>query len=225
MPPKAHSSPAEKAGLPWQPGGLRAQRPQTALTKAKAAKHHSGVAADTWLASWGAFGRAFDNVVWKKGRPIRIDNGGAPLFRARAGRKSKAALEKLTEVAGFFNPHKNFPYANVMDKANVRVVEALARLRCSSPMPKASPHAGTPYRAVLSAPEVTPPAAKAAEQITYPNGYRARCQQSACFASGVGGDGSPIRTGALKRRPYPLLPCPTSLFCFCSKFKWGLNGV
>ena len=95
------------------------------MTKAKAAKHHSGVAADTWLASWGAFGQAFDNVVWKKGRPIRIDNGGALLFRAHAGRKSKEALEKLTEVEGFFNPHKNFPYANVMDKANVRVVEAL----------------------------------------------------------------------------------------------------
>ena len=97
------------------------------------------MAADTWLASWGAFGQAFDNVVWKKGRPIRIDNGGAPLFRARAGRKSKAALEKLTEVEGFFNPPKNFPYANVMDKANVRVVEALARLRHSCPHAKSQP--------------------------------------------------------------------------------------
>ena len=36
-------------------------------------------------------------------------------------------------------------------------------------MPKATPHADYPYRAVLSAPEVTPPVAKAAEQITYPN--------------------------------------------------------
>ena len=127
------------------------------------------MAADTWLANWDAFGQAFDNVVWKKGRPIRIDNGGAPLFRARAGRKSKAALEKLTEVEGFFNPQKNLPYANVMDKANVRVVEALARLRCSSPMPKATLHADYPYRAVLPAPEVAAAVAKAAEQITYPN--------------------------------------------------------
>ena len=206
MPPKAHSSPAEKAGSPWQPSGLRAQRPQTALTKAKAAKLHSGVAADTWLASWGAFGQAFDNVVWKKGRPIRIDNGAALLFRAHAGRKSKEALEKLTEVEGFFNPPKNFPSASVVDKANVRVPAALARLRCSSPMPKASPHAGTPYRAVLPAPEVAAAVAKAAEQSAYPNGCRARCQQSACFAQCLGGDGCPIRTGALKRRPYPLPP-------------------
>ena len=128
-----------------------------------------------------------------------------------------------------FTPQAFLSIVAHRDDARLRLVRARrpGEIEVLFPNAKvqATPHADYPYRAVLPAPEVAAAVAKAAEQSAYPNGCRARCQQGACFAQCLGGDGLPIRTGALKRRPYPLLPRPTSLFCFCSKFKWGLNGV
>ncbi len=95
------------------------------LTQAKAKKLLDGVAADAWLANWDALGQTFDNVVWQKGAPVRIDNGGALLFRAKAGRKNTKALATIGEAEGFFHPATNPTYAKAMEKAGVRIYEAL----------------------------------------------------------------------------------------------------
>ncbi len=95
------------------------------LTQAKAKKLLDGVAADAWLANWDALGQTFDNVVWQKGAPVRIDNGGALLFRAKAGRKNTEALATIGEAEGFFHPATNPTYAKAMEKAGVRIYEAL----------------------------------------------------------------------------------------------------
>ena len=79
-----------------------------------------GYAADVWLANWDAVGLKLDNIVrTDKGwySVARIDQGGALLMRARAGRKPAAALDKITEWDGFANPQRNPAYAEVVRAA------------------------------------------------------------------------------------------------------------
>ena len=100
------------------------------LTKGRAQAVLRGYSADVWLANWDAVGSGLDNVVaLAKGRTgvARIDQGGALLFRARAGRKSPDALGKITEWEGFADPSLNRHYASVFDKAGVAGADDLGR--------------------------------------------------------------------------------------------------
>ena len=56
-----------------------------------------------------------------------IDQGGALLFRARAGRKSAGNLGKITEWDGFADPSVNRHYARVFSAANVAGADDLGR--------------------------------------------------------------------------------------------------
>jgi hypothetical protein len=62
-------------------------------------KLQDGFAVDAWLANWDVAGLAFDNVVTdENGDPVRVDPGGALLFRAMGAPKGKLFGDKVTEL-------------------------------------------------------------------------------------------------------------------------------
>ncbi|MEV5384472.1 toxin glutamine deamidase domain-containing protein [Streptomyces sp. NPDC052721] len=56
-----------------------------------------GFAVDAWLANWDVAGQNFANLATVNGVPVRIDTGGALLFRARGERKGEAFGSKVGE--------------------------------------------------------------------------------------------------------------------------------
>jgi hypothetical protein len=87
------------------------------LTKGRARQVAEGLVADVLTANWDAVGLSLDNVLFTDRGPMRIDNGGALLMRAKAGRKPEGALYGIDELDGFFNSSKNPAYAKVMAAA------------------------------------------------------------------------------------------------------------
>lgn len=100
------------------------------LTPDVANKVLDGYAADVLTANWDAVGLVHDNVlVSDTGQVVRVDNGGAFLMRAKAGRKPEAILDQITELEGFGNPKVNPAYAKVMQVAGVTPVSLRPRLQ------------------------------------------------------------------------------------------------
>ena len=100
------------------------------LTKGRAQQVLRGYSADVWLANWDAVGSGLDNIVaTTKGRTAvaRIDQGGALLFRARAGRKPTDLLSTLREWDGFADAGVNRHYARVFAKAELAGADDLGR--------------------------------------------------------------------------------------------------
>lgn len=61
-------------------------------------KLQEGFAMDAWLANWDVAGLVFDNVVTDKdGNPVRIDPGGALLYRAQGAPKGNLFGDKVGE--------------------------------------------------------------------------------------------------------------------------------
>jgi DNA primase catalytic core len=64
-----------------------------------------GFAIDAWLANWDVVGTGYDNLSFDKdGNPVRLDAGGALLYRARGGRKGGAFDNEVGELQTFKNP-------------------------------------------------------------------------------------------------------------------------
>jgi DNA polymerase III epsilon subunit-like protein/8-oxo-dGTP pyrophosphatase MutT (NUDIX family) len=62
-------------------------------------KIQDGFGVDAWLANWDVAGGALDNIVTdKNGDPIRVDPGGALLFRARGEPKGDAFGKNVGEI-------------------------------------------------------------------------------------------------------------------------------
>lgn len=62
-------------------------------------KVQEGFAVDAWLANWDVAGTGFDNIVTNKdGDPVRIDAGGALLFRAQGALKGGAFGDDVPEL-------------------------------------------------------------------------------------------------------------------------------
>jgi hypothetical protein len=62
-------------------------------------KLQQGFAADAWLANWDVVGTGYDNVVTdENGDPVRIDNGGAILFRAMGAPKGDSFGTEVKEL-------------------------------------------------------------------------------------------------------------------------------
>ena len=62
-------------------------------------KIQDGFGVDAWLANWDVAGGALDNIVTdKNGDPVRVDPGGALLFRARGEPKGDAFDDKVGEI-------------------------------------------------------------------------------------------------------------------------------
>jgi ADP-ribose pyrophosphatase YjhB (NUDIX family) len=111
------------AGSPKQLG-------QVGLSKARADRILSGYAADVLTANWDAVGLSHDNILLATGdRPVRVDQGGAFLMRAKAGRKPEGLLNQITEFDQFANPHVNPSYAQVFTHARTTPDKLAASLR------------------------------------------------------------------------------------------------
>ena len=62
-------------------------------------KIQDGFGVDAWLANWDVAGGALDNIVTdKNGDPVRVDPGGALLFRARGEPKGDAFGQNVGEI-------------------------------------------------------------------------------------------------------------------------------
>jgi len=64
-------------------------------------------AADAWLANWDAVGMGNDNMQLRGGKVIRIDAGGALMYRAQGGPKGSQFGNVATEVQSLRNPLLN----------------------------------------------------------------------------------------------------------------------
>jgi len=72
---------------------------------------------DVLLANWDVLGQDFDNVIFRNGRPVRVDNGSSLMFRAMGDQKSAEVLGDLSEITGFFDRKVNPNYAAVLKRA------------------------------------------------------------------------------------------------------------
>lgn len=100
------------------------------VSKEDANKVLNGFAADVLTGNWDAVGLVNDNILMKNGSAYRVDNGGAFLMRAQAGRKPEALLNKITEAEGFFNKNINPAYASLTRKAGYDSLDSFkSRLR------------------------------------------------------------------------------------------------
>jgi hypothetical protein len=94
------------------------------LTKERARKVLMNGVADAFLGNWDAVGLSLDNVVeLADGSIARIDQGGALLYRAKAGLKPASLLTSLTEWETLTSA-KNPAYAKVFQAAGVSGFEA-----------------------------------------------------------------------------------------------------
>lgn len=99
------------------------------LTETRAKKILEGFAADVLLANWDAAGANLDNIlVGSRGRILRVDNGGALLMRAKAGRKPRELLDQIPEWTGFFDSYKNPAYARIAKAAGVGRAEDVPKI-------------------------------------------------------------------------------------------------
>ena len=100
------------------------------LPKGRSKEVLRGFSADVWMANWDAVGLELDNVVatrtaWNS--VARIDQGGALLMRARAGRKPLERLRQITEWGGFADTNRNPAYARVFRAAGLETADDLGR--------------------------------------------------------------------------------------------------
>ncbi len=100
------------------------------LPKGRSKEVLRGFSADVWMANWDAVGLELDNVVatraaWNS--VARIDQGGALLMRARAGRKPLERLRQISEWDGFADTGRNPAYTRVFRAAGVDGPDALGR--------------------------------------------------------------------------------------------------
>ncbi len=71
-------------------------------------KVQEGFAVDAWLANWDVAGTGFDNIVSDANdEPVRVDPGGALLFRAQGAPKGNAFNDKVTELDTLVDPSQN----------------------------------------------------------------------------------------------------------------------
>ena len=73
---------------------------QTKLDDAEYMKKlQEGFAVDAWLANWDVAGLTFDNVITDgNGNPVRVDPGGALMWRAQGAPKGKLFGDKVNEI-------------------------------------------------------------------------------------------------------------------------------
>lgn len=78
------------------------------------AKLQEGFAVDAWLANWDVAGLVFDNVMSDgDGNPVRVDPGGALLFRAQGAPKGKLFGNDVNELDTLRDPNMNPQSASI----------------------------------------------------------------------------------------------------------------
>ena len=68
-------------------------------------KLQKGFVVDAWLANWDAVGNLDNVIINKKGDPVRVDPGGALLFRAQGSPKGSAFNEDVNELESLIDPN------------------------------------------------------------------------------------------------------------------------
>lgn len=93
------------------------------------ARLQQGFAVDAWLANWDVIGLQYDNVVTDaNGEAVRVDPGGALLFRAQGEPKGDSFGETVPELAAFTDPTSNRPAAKVFSSMTPAQKEESAKL-------------------------------------------------------------------------------------------------
>ena len=81
------------------------------------ARLQQGYALDALLANWDVIGLDYDNVVTdKNGEPVRVDPGGALLFRAQGSPKGDSFGEDVPELDAFTDKTSSRPSAKVFSQ-------------------------------------------------------------------------------------------------------------
>ena len=98
-------------------------------------KVHEDFAVDAWLGNWDTVGLGYDNIITDtKGDPVRIDAGGALLFRAQGGNKGSAFGDKVDEIDSLRKPSVNAQAANVFaDITDDDIRKGVAKIEAITP--------------------------------------------------------------------------------------------
>ena len=86
-----------------------------------------GFVVDAWLANWDVVGATFDNLLTKGWGVVRVDTGGALLFRAQGAAKGAMFGDTVTELKTFLDATKNPNTAKVFGKITSEQLEASAK--------------------------------------------------------------------------------------------------
>lgn len=77
------------------------------------ARVRSNFAVDAWLANWDVIGLSKNNIVISDGTPMRIDAGGALLYRAQGDPKGQMFGTSVIELDSFKDPYINAQAASI----------------------------------------------------------------------------------------------------------------
>ncbi len=94
------------------------------LRSGKVTGVYEGFATDAWLANWDVVGLGYDNLMVAAGRAIRVDTGGALLFRARGASKGAAFGKTVGELDSLRDAKANAQAAAVFGKMTEAQVKA-----------------------------------------------------------------------------------------------------
>ena len=99
------------------------------------AKLRDGFVADAWLANWDVAGLVFDNVMTDdEGNPVRVDPGGALMYRARGAEKGAAFGDTVGELDTLRDPQLNPQNARIFGGiTDEELNDQAARLRRLEP--------------------------------------------------------------------------------------------
>jgi hypothetical protein len=95
-------------------------------------KIQEGFAVDAWLANWDVAGTGYDNIVSDaNGEPVRVDPGGALLFRAQGAPKGDAFNEEATEIDTLINgknPYSTAVFGSMTEEQKLESAKALQKI-------------------------------------------------------------------------------------------------
>lgn len=95
-------------------------------------KIQEGFAVDAWLANWDVAGTGFDNIVSNaNGEPVRVDSGGALLFRAQGEPKGSAFGKDVVELDTLVNGKNKYSaavFGNMSEEDKAKSAELLQKL-------------------------------------------------------------------------------------------------
>lgn len=87
---------------------------------------HEGFAVDAWLANWDVVGLGYDNMLIKGSKAVRVDTGGALLYRAQGAEKGAAFGKNVTELKTLRDAAKNSNTAAVFGSITEGQIKASA---------------------------------------------------------------------------------------------------
>jgi hypothetical protein len=91
-----------------------------------------GFAVDAWLANWDVAGTGYDNIVSDaNGDPVRVDPGGALLFRAQGAPKGDAFNAEATEIDTLINGKNQYStavFGSMTEEQKLESAKALQKI-------------------------------------------------------------------------------------------------